>query len=248
MFNSIFKTPSFFSTKFIFPTQKHPPLNQTTNLSKSIFSRHDTSPAQALQSLINGKNPKNSHTFSLANLWSRLTHLFFKKTKAPQQIISDPNQVSDALLSYTLEHNISKHWLLDFIERGTGFGKTSELDCVFHSKRMNKILNQPEKYKSITDFSHEMSRHQNELISCLTLGQKLKYGPRFQRFQSDLEAQSAFFDGFALLLSQHAQITRGESVVALASFFFRADRLDEAMEETFDLFVEKLKVAVNARR
>jgi len=159
-----------------------------------------------------------------------------------------PEETAEILLNFTLEHKIDKTWLYQGLSRGVELGRTPELSCVFDSEAMQDILGHPERYGKIKDLLDAMNARQDDLISCLTFWQKLKYGPKLQNLAADLEKEEAFFDALAVRYAQCAAIPIGNALTTITSYLLRPDSMDADAKKTFDLFMELLRSVVIKKR
>jgi hypothetical protein len=155
-----------------------------------------------------------------------------------------PEETAEILLNFTLEHKIDKTWLYQTLSQGIELGRTPELSCVFDSEAMQDILSHPERYGKIKDLLDAMGARQDDLVSCLTFWQKLKYGPKLQTLSDELKKEEAFFDALAARYAQCAEIPIGNALTTITSFLLRPDSMDADAKKTFELFMEKLRSVV----
>lgn len=153
-----------------------------------------------------------------------------------------PEQNATILFDYTLKHETDLPGVYNLITEAITIGKIKDLSCVFQSDAMNEILDNKDQYQTVQEVFDEFERRQDELISCLSPWQKLKYGPRIKRSFNSFKAKMPFIEGLSELYGKLRNVKTGVGAVDLLSYFFRKDKLDQQAIQTFDIYLQKLKV------
>lgn len=156
-------------------------------------------------------------------------------------------ELAEALFEHTLKTEPDLKGLLGIIQKGMALGDVRSLQCVFHSKPMDEILDQKQRYTRVDDVFNEIYRRQDALLSCLSLPQKVWMLAKVRGIINQFKTRKELLNGLATVYGDRRGVSPGVAATDLISYFFRPDKLDGHARTALDLYVTKLKSHVEQR-
>lgn len=163
----------------------------------------------------------------------------------PALFSANAEQIANEIMGYIKSADRDIKGTQSMVKEAIGYGRNPELSCVFMSRAMTEIFDNKNTYNTLDDFFTAVSQRQSELIACLSIGKKLKYGSRIQSLLARFQEKKPLLDGLSRIYANHIGIKVGTAGAELMAYFFRPDTLSSKSIEIFDRIFQLLDDVVS---
>lgn len=168
---------------------------------------------------------------------------------ANTQIVSSPSpsEIGAEVFGYLKTYDRDIVGTDQMVDEAIGYVRNQDLACVFQSRAMTEVFENKNSYTTFDNLFDAISRRKPELISCLSLGQKFKYGLRIKGLLDRIELKKPILEGACRIYARHLGIKVGTAGADLIAYFFRRDKLSAQSTAIFDQVFGLLKTEAAKR-